>query len=469
MAAGEITTTLATRDPQDGLAWDEQLFDSVPVWTKQPSEAAIKRTCCKHFGLPDNEPTCTISFFSSGAFNKLYLVTARHEKALMRVSLPVYPTFKTRGEVTTLRWVKENTSIPVPRVLAFDDTNNNDIGFEWILMELMPGKTAYRNWRAISMEQKKFLAETIADYQAQLARAAARHGLDAIGTLSKNEASTNGRPEITSAEPRIVPSRLVTHEFFLGNRLKLDVPHGPFRSSQEWITTLLDMIVREQTNIANEIADDEDSDKEEAEEIIEVAKRLLRVLPKVFPEQKSQKDSDNAISTTERTYLYHDDLNLKNILLDKDGDISAIVDWECVSALPLWMSTRMPQFLRDDERWEEPNPDQYAPDNEDSRIPGEPSGDGEDALDNEGKADLYWIHRGEYEATVLGKAYREKLGELWLGWEKLREEGFLKVYMYEAVLSCASGFFLSGISRWIDAIEAGTVVRDGKVLSWVDA
>lgn len=106
---------------------------------------------------------------------------------------------------------------------------------------------------------------------------------------------------------------------------------------------------------------------------------------------------------------------VKNILGDEDGKISAIVDWECVSAFPLWMSTQMRQSFRDNERWDEPNPDQYGSDNEDSRIPREPSGDGESALDNEGKADVYWIHRGEYEATVLGKAYRDKLGELWLG------------------------------------------------------
>jgi hypothetical protein len=56
----------------------------------------------------------------------------------MRVTLPVSPHHKTRGEVATLRWVREHTNIPVPKVIAFDDNSDDSIGFEWILVELMP-------------------------------------------------------------------------------------------------------------------------------------------------------------------------------------------------------------------------------------------------------------------------------------------------------------------------------------------
>lgn len=71
----KTTATHSERDPQDGLAWDKQLFSSTPVWTRQPDEAAIQRTCRKHFGLPDKNSdqagACTVSFFASGAFNRL--------------------------------------------------------------------------------------------------------------------------------------------------------------------------------------------------------------------------------------------------------------------------------------------------------------------------------------------------------------------------------------------------------------
>jgi aminoglycoside phosphotransferase (APT) family kinase protein len=72
----------------------------------------------------------------------------------MRVSLPVCPRYKTEGEVATLRWVYNNTQIPVPRVISFDRSNGNEIGFEWILMEFIEGTSAHKRWRTMSMEQK---------------------------------------------------------------------------------------------------------------------------------------------------------------------------------------------------------------------------------------------------------------------------------------------------------------------------
>lgn len=61
----------------------------------------------------------------------------------MRVSLPVDPRHKTAGEVATLRWIRKRSEMPVPKVVAFDDSNANEIGFEWILMQRMPGISVY--------------------------------------------------------------------------------------------------------------------------------------------------------------------------------------------------------------------------------------------------------------------------------------------------------------------------------------
>ncbi len=72
----------------------------------------------------------------------------------MRVTLPVYPHHKMGDEVATLSWLRRNTTVPVPNIVTFDDSNNNEIGFEWILMELMPGSQAYQKWRTMLMEQK---------------------------------------------------------------------------------------------------------------------------------------------------------------------------------------------------------------------------------------------------------------------------------------------------------------------------
>lgn len=78
----------------------------------------------------EDSETCEVSFYAEGAFNKLYLVRTSYRQLLMRVSLPVYPHSKTRGEVTTLRFLRCVTDVPVPEVIVFDDSGNNEIGFE---------------------------------------------------------------------------------------------------------------------------------------------------------------------------------------------------------------------------------------------------------------------------------------------------------------------------------------------------
>jgi aminoglycoside phosphotransferase len=67
----------------------------------------------------------------------------------MRVSLPVDPRYKTESEVATTEFVRQKTSLPVPRIIAFD-SHENELGFEWILMDMMPGLTLRKRWRKMS-------------------------------------------------------------------------------------------------------------------------------------------------------------------------------------------------------------------------------------------------------------------------------------------------------------------------------
>ncbi|KAF7316129.1 Aminoglycoside 3'-phosphotransferase/choline kinase domain protein [Mycena indigotica] len=366
-----------TSDSQDGLEWDDSGLQLIPLWTRP-------------------ESPCAVSFYASGAFNKLYLISTPGDNLLMRVSLPVYPSQKTLGEVATLQWVHKNTEIPVPKVVAFDSTNKNEIGFEWILMQLVLGQPANKRWRKMTLTQKTSFVEDIAKYQAQLFS----RRFTGIGTLHSED----------------VPGPVVSHEFFMGNRLPYDVPRGPFRCSHDWLESLLKLLISEQTDVANKA--DDDDDREDAMEILRTAEHLLSLLPKIF------EPSDH-----ESTVLWHDDLNLSNILVNDAGVITAIVDWECVSALPLWMATKLPAFVRDGAREEEPQRDEYGNEDEDPEFVSA-------ELDNEGKNELYWIHQMEYDVTQLKKVYRAAFP---------LEENDMKQDFYEALLQCNAGLWIKKI------------------------
>ncbi|OIW23394.1 hypothetical protein CONLIGDRAFT_693111 [Coniochaeta ligniaria NRRL 30616] len=404
---------------KDGLRWEETLFDLVPEWTRDPSIAAIETVCRQQFSIPPEE-TCSVAFHASGLFNKLYSVERPDGTHLiMRVSLPVYPRHKTRAEVATLR-------------------NDNLIGFEWILMELMDGTPAHTRWRAMSMGQKVAFTERVAKFQAELSGFGKSESIfRGVGALDLDNTDD------VKDSKGVAPGLLVSHEFFMGGHLCYDIPRGPFRSSHDWLIAELDIILRHQTAIL-ENSEDED-DREDAKNVSSVARKLLALVPKFFPA---------ALEEPEMTALYHHDLHLNNILVNEQGEITAVLDWECVSAMPLWMSTKLPRFLEGPVREEEPQKDKYL---DADQIPHESTAAvGKSGLEDQGKNDLYFIHQMEYEATQLRKVYKARLKELWPEWPL--EEKHAEIDLFQAISQC-DGIWMKRIGRWADRLENGETIQ----------
>lgn len=101
------------------------------------------------------------------------------------------------------------------------------------------------------------------------------------------------------------------------------MPRGPFTNSKDWIRARLTLVMTEQERITK-TSNDED-DIEAAQDAKEIAERLLELLHSNFLPDAS---------TPEQSILFHDDLSMQNILVDDNGKITGVIDWECVSALP---------------------------------------------------------------------------------------------------------------------------------------
>ncbi|EMT67446.1 hypothetical protein FOC4_g10005536 [Fusarium odoratissimum] len=194
------------------------------------------------------------------------------------------------GEVATLGWLSQHSTVPVPRVIAFDDTRDNDtrdneIGFEWILMDHVSGTSAQTRWRKMTMEDKKTLVENIARHHAQL--------LDpAIGTLKETDWG-------------FIPDRLVSMMFFWGDHYNFDVHRGPFRSSHGWLYSFLFIMIKGKILAMDKAV--REGDEEDADEVmynLRIAKELYLLLPEIFTP-----DED----TDDKKVLWHDDLSLSSI------------------------------------------------------------------------------------------------------------------------------------------------------------
>ena len=340
--------------PQHGLEWKYELFDVVPSWTIEPDMAVAKAIALRH--LPIITSGYEINFFSAGAFNKLFLLHPLDdaggtvESFIMRVSLPVDPYFKTASEVATLQFVQKNTSIPVPRVVAFDACVDNELGFEWILMTKIPGVSLKSLWDspALSWEERVQITKALAGYVKQLRSFNFPH-MGSLYPSSRPEFERIGWLKNSSSEIRFVPllddvefaqGPVVTIPFFYGDRVRLRDDHGPFETSFKYLSSLLHLHIASTTNRKEAASVDDEYDEDdisELEDAIAAYESLLSILPTFFPPDTS---------TPETFSLHHDDISTNNILVDPTTHrITGIVDWECVSLQPSWKVVQVPQLL----------------------------------------------------------------------------------------------------------------------------
>ncbi|WVF71783.1 hypothetical protein IAT40_006591 [Kwoniella sp. CBS 6097] len=111
----------------------------------------------------------------------------------MRVGLPFDIPYKVESEVATSRILRETLSIPSPRVLAYDPTNDNPLRFLWMLMEFVPGECAGgKEWRHISMTKKRRLVTQLTHLHSRLFN----YHFDMIVTLTvRSEAEALAKPD----------------------------------------------------------------------------------------------------------------------------------------------------------------------------------------------------------------------------------------------------------------------------------
>ncbi|KAK4575273.1 hypothetical protein LTR86_001125 [Recurvomyces mirabilis] len=404
---------------QYGLEWEDSLGGLEPRWSAEPSLLQIEKLSRQHLQL-DEAAICTVGLYAQGGFNKLFTIDSNTGRWLMRVGLPVDPYRKTASEVCTMCFVRKNTSIPVPTVLGHDASNDNDLRFEWILMEYMPGSVLERAWRTISLSQKENLVRKLAQSQSELFREANR--FQTIGNVVQ---AGPGSYEIGS---------IVSMTFFWGDRGARDINRGPFINSHNWLLARLNLALEDQDEVlANTDAEDEIDDAQAAKIL---AERLIALLPDIFRSVE-----------VESTMLFQDDLHEKNILVDQAGNITAVLYWECVSFFPLWMACQPPALLNGAIRLEEPQRMDYGP--------YDPEVDEDDAEYNEGLSSSYWTDLMAYERGQLRGLFLSDMELLEPAWLVEYRDGELKRDFELAILHCGSELTMKRVEAWLDAYEKG--------------
>jgi len=395
-----------------------------PVWPREPDIAAVKSLARQHLQseIPTTieEEMLDVSFFAEGGFNKLYQITYRdHQPSyLLRVALPVDPYLKTESEVATIAFLRAQTSMPAPRIIAWQSNRNGELGFEWILMEKIQGVPLCDVWRKIPWERKLVLVEILAGFIKDMQD----HKFDSIGALyfksalenvgekrvivmahySSTEAvAAEEKPDVSLQKQNNDSREALASTDFESLQLHGSSSEGtdppepglkPIASTAQSQPTLAGYIGKDNFAIGQlldglfiirgrlYIAGDRGPYSNPVQWLSALIHMELEWIRKYQTVGDDEYDSDLAEETPAMTSLCHEyleilpalfgegknelscmldhsDLNPANILVNPETfDITGVVDWEMVNVVPHWKAIDHPVFLQDIEPFDEEEP-----------------------------------------------------------------------------------------------------------------
>ena len=233
------------------------------------------------------------------------------------------------SEALTMRMIKQTTTIPIPTVHHFDASANNDISCSYILMDFLSGKPVWQGWfdnEASSSTREQFRArslQTIAAAMVQLSQ----FRLDRSGSLRFD---SDGRP--TDVAAARVTDWLTEQDAMHG---LTDIPDGYPYCEKGPITdpasSFLFMLNRRGIR---------EKDGPYVRGIIEIIPLFTAWLLKKV---ESVNDSRGQF------VLAHPDFALQNFLVEDDGTLCGIIDWDGVAAVPLSVGClKYPDWLMKD-------------------------------------------------------------------------------------------------------------------------
>jgi hypothetical protein len=450
MKTVEETTTRGGE--QYGLKWERDTFSLTPIWTVDPDINAIRRICLEFLSrtfpsepwiMPNAELNVELNaeYLEDGAFNRVYCIDAtgtakassamqlktgiikfqQSYKYVFRISLPVDPRLKTMSEVATIQYLKAFTTIPVATVLHSSHSANNSLGFEYMLQTYIPGRKLSSIWDELGHDGRERMVQHLALIQAELFSKAKFRRIGNIYHM-RDDLSLGGsaQDDLAKCSPKdFYVGKIVSNPFILKSAMREIVNRGPFRTSADWLSAQLENVVLECERLQES---SDKNDLEAAERSGEIAKRLLALLPKLFPDDGS----------VEETFLFHDDLSQENIFCSETGTITAILDWEATSCLPLWAAYDFPQLLQGVDYPTEPDPTSYRRGADDLLF--------QDRL-------LMW------QRMKLKYVYWEAMVRIWPEWaaERANIKKHAQRDFRQAVDLCDSELWWNTITKWLNA------------------
>lgn len=228
-----------------------------------------------------------------------------------------------QSEALTMRMLTKNTSMPIPMVHAFDQSMQNPLGCPFILMDYVKGRPLYERWfNDKAFENKEDLEtfrirtlETLATSMAQLTR----FTYNQSGSLS-----FDAQGNIYGLGPARVYDAATMHNDLYDDEPSVDLPFcdiGPFLDLRDYLRYMVDR------------------HRPSSEGFGIGLYRMLVLFIEWLPEDYVKAPF----------VLTHPDFDLQNVLVEEDGTVCGLIDWDGVAAEPRYLGCESyPKWLTHD-------------------------------------------------------------------------------------------------------------------------
>ncbi|KKZ64017.1 hypothetical protein EMCG_01678 [[Emmonsia] crescens] len=225
-----------------------------------------------------------------------------------------FPKEKLRGEIATMKFIAEKTTIPIPRLHGYSINSENQLGLPFMLLEFIEGKPLFTvEVRKLPRPQKRELFAKLGDIYIQLFQ----HKFDRIGALTLDAKDENwvfdhNRPL----------SVLMNDQALAGIEPRFIGPNQTFQSVMDYVYTIHQALIDDFYQGKDSIMNEEDAHSY----LYSLHKSRQFLMEWVKPEHNHGP-----------FILNHGDLRSANILVDDDLNILSVLDWEWSHTIPVQM------------------------------------------------------------------------------------------------------------------------------------
>ncbi|EEQ85990.1 uncharacterized protein BDCG_09259 [Blastomyces dermatitidis ER-3] len=284
---------------------------------------------------PAKSPCRIFSDWKKGGFNVCFPVifnqdaeSVEGEKWMVRIPLLprlAFPEEKMRGEIATMKYIAEKTTIPIPRLHGYSiHGDDNVLGLPFMLMEYTEGKTlAGVVLPDLEKSTREHLYTQLADVYIQLYH----QQFDRIGalTLDENDENwifANNRPLSVDINDQEVGGFDFCSRFL--------PPQQTFTSAIDYVYLIFRLIYNDYSRCPDSIMGEEDAQHYRYSIWAGQGVVMNWVKPKY---------------NHGPFILMHGDLRPPNIVVDDNFNITSILDWEWSHTLPVQLFAVPPYWL----------------------------------------------------------------------------------------------------------------------------